>query len=589
MQPSSSHILVVFSLLLGACQPAETNSSLSEAVPIQQEMATTEAWTKGAMIAVADPRAAAAGADVLRAGGHAVDAAIAAHAVLGLVEPQSSGLGGGAFMMVYTRATGDLTVYDGRETAPARADETLFMRDGAPLDFVSAWQSGRSVGVPSVVALYGEAHAAHGRAEWAGLFNPAIDLAENGFEVYPRLAGFLSSDRIRVATRLDDHPVSAAYFYPDGSPLAIGDFRDNPAYAATLTAIAEQGLAGFYNADVAAQIVAVVNEAPLPGLLSVDDILNYEVEIRAPFCGPWRTMTVCGPPPPASGGLTQIMLLGLYDRLLPPDASPDDKLAAFVKAQQLTYADRDHYVADSDFVSVPVAELSDPAYLDARALQHDRPGASIGPGDPGIALGMDSLIDMWGRDVTADAPGTTHLSIIDREGNAVSMTATVESPFGTSRMVNGFLLNNQLTDFALQPDKNGRPVANAPAGLKRPRSSMSPTIIFDANDDVILVIGSPGGSSIIAYVAKTILGIFDWGLSPYDAIKTPNIVARGDYVRVEADREYGPETFETLTGIGFSTQELRGEASGIHVILVDETGLEGAADPRREGVAIGIQ
>lgn len=589
MQPLSSHLVAGFSLLLAACQPASTHSSSSNRAPAPQDLAPIGDWNKGAMIAAAEPRAAEAGANILRAGGSAVDAAIAAHAVLGLTEPQSSGIGGGGFMLVYTRATGEITVYDGRETAPAAIDEALFIKDGAPLDFVSAWQSGRSTGVPSIVALYGQAHAAHGRAEWRDLFAAAIELADDGFEVFPRLARFLASDQIRQATRLDEHPVSAAYFYPDGDPLAVGTVRDNPAYAETLKAIAEEGPSGFYNHDVARDIVAAVSAPPLPGALSIDDIIDYKVEVREPLCGAWREMTVCGAPPPASGGVTQSMILGLYDRLLPNADGPDTRLTAFVEAQRLTYADRDHYVADPDHVYVPAAELIAPAYLNVRALQHGRPDGAVGPGDPGAALGIGNMIDMWGRDQTEDMPGTTHISVIDHNGNAVSMTATVESPFGSARMVNGFLLNNQLTDFAFQPDKQAQSVANAAGPLKRPRSSMSPTLMFGDNDDLLLVVGSSGGSSIIAYVAKTILGVLDWGMSPSEAVEYPNIVARGAFVRVETGKQGGSEAVVALRETGFDVQERQGENSGLHVILVNDDGLVGAADSRREGVAIGIQ
>ncbi|MEM1086787.1 MAG: gamma-glutamyltransferase [Pseudomonadota bacterium] len=579
-------------LALAACQPAITSdpgaSPAPEPTPTEE---VTSEWTKGAMVAAADPRAVEAALSVLRDGGHAVDAAIAAHTVLGLVEPQSSGIGGGAFMVVYDRGLDETFVYDGRETAPMAATPDLFMEDGKPLGFIDAWQSGKSTGVPSVVALYGAAHAAHGKAAWPSLFSDAITLADDGFEVSPRLAGLLANERLRRFVRLDDHPVSAAYFYPDGDPLKVGDVRNNPDYAETLRLIAAVGAGAFYQGDIPAAIVATVQEEPRPGALGVEDFAAYEVKVRPPLCGPWRDYKICSAPPPSSGGVTQVMIPNLYDRLLPTDEagmSEEAFLQAFVDAQRLAYADRDHYVADADQVPVPARDLIDPAYLDARALQRFAPDAPSKPGDPGEVLGRGSMIGMWGQDPTEDAPGTTHLSIVDSEGNAVSLTATVEAAFGSSRMVKGFLLNNELTDFARQPTKSGLPVANAPDAGKRPRSSMSPTIIFDADGELKLVTGSPGGNSIIAYTAKTVIGILDWGKTPQEAVNLPNIIARGDRIGVEIDVEGGPEAADALREMGYTVDEREGENSGLHVILVTEDGLLGAADPRREGLARGL-
>ena len=569
---------------LSACQQIEAPNSVTVEAPAIAETATP--WTKGAMVAAADPRAVEAGLEIIRNGGHAVDAAIAVHSVLGLVEPQSSGLGGGAFMLVYDRETGKTSVYDGRETAPMAADENLFIQDGEVLGFFEAWQSGRSTGVPGAVALYGAAHADYGMVEWPRLFDSAIQLADDGFVVSPRLAAVLENPRLRGATRLDEHPASAAYFYPGGEPLAEGAVRDNAAYAAVLRLVAADGADAFYRGDIAEAIVAGVAEAPLAGAMTVADIEAYEVVIREPLCGTWRVYEICSAPPPSSGGVTQNMITGLYDRLLPADADSEEAfLKAFVDAQRLAYADRDHYVADADFVTVPAAELIDPDYLDARALDVFDPAAKPLPGDPGAVLGTGSMIGMWGQDSTEHAPGTTHVSIIDSYGNAVSMTATVEAAFGNSRMVHGFLLNNELTDFAREARKSDLPLANAPAGGKRPRSSMSPTLIFDEQGDLVMVTGSPGGNSIVAYVAKTIIGVLDWGKSAQDATALPNIIARGEQVNVEVDREGGPEVAQALRDMGYNVLERRGENSGLHVIVVRDDGLEGGADPRREGVA----
>ncbi len=567
---------------LAACSsdapPPVVTGSADDVVPVEQV-----GWDKGAVVAAADPRAVEAGLKILREGGHAVDAAIAVHAVLGLVEPQSSGLGGGAFMLVYDRASGTTTVFDGRETAPAAIDANLFVKDGEVMGFIESWQSGRAVGVPGQIALYKTAHDAFGTAPWSRLFDSGIALAEDGFTVGPRLAGLLNSDRLRSAVKLDENPGSSDYFYPQGTPLQENDVRDNPDYAATLRTIAAEGPAGFYSGAIAQSMVDAVQASD--GTMTLEDLAGYKPVVRAPLCGKFRAYRICSAPPPSSGGVAQNMIMGLYDRLLPDSPDADDRLVAFVEAQRLAYADRDHYVADADHVQVPSDDLINPRYLDARAGQGGPAGATPRPGDPGEVLGRSPMIDMWGRDTTEDAPGTTHISIIDQNGNAVSMTATVEAAFGSSIWASGFLLNNELTDFARQPEINGVPVANAPAAGKRPRSSMSPTLVFDADDDLFMVTGSPGGNSIIAYVAKTLVGVLEGGESAQDAIDAPNIIARGQSVGVEVDRENGQAQADTLKALGYTVRERRGENSGLHVIVVREDGLEGGADPRRNGVA----
>ena len=600
------HASLAFAALILAACTAQTNDPVSTpdaarnaadaAATAETDQIDDDSWTHGAMVAAADPRAVEAGLDVLRNGGHAVDAAIAVHSVLGLVEPQSSGIGGGAFMVVYDRARNDLTVLDGREIAPMSTTPSHFMKNGEVMGFIEAWQSGKSVGVPGQVALYEAAHKQFGKAEWGDLFTPAIALAEKGFVVSPRLASVLSSDRLRKFVRLDDDPVTAAYFYPDGAPLPVGFQRQNLPYAQTLREISEDGAKAFYSGERAQRIVDAVNTHPvLPGNMSLTDLTSYKVAQRPALCGQHDRVRICSAPPPSSGGVTQNMIYGIYPKLLPSDFAEgtDDlneiRLRAFVDAQRLAYADRDHYVADADKVPVPTEDLINPDYLEARAAEAFAPSATPTPGDPGIVLGRGPIRSMWGQDPTEDAPGTTHISIIDLDGNAVSMTATVEAAFGSSIMVDGFLLNNELTDFARQPTKSGLPVANAPGAGKRPRSSMSPTIVFDDRGDLLMVTGSPGGNSIVAYVSKTLIGVLQWDLSAQDAVDYPNIIARGKTVGVEIDRPGGPEAAEILRQAGYDVDEREGENSGLHVIVVRKTGLEGAADPRREGVAIGLK
>ena len=586
---------LAFAFVIAACvrAPVSPPAATAEVRTEAPEALGDLSWTKGGMVAAADARAVEAGLRILREGGNAIDAAIAVHAVLGLVEPQSSGIGGGGFLVYYDRAADSLTVFDGRETAPAAATADLFIKDGEVMDFVPAWQSGRSVGVPGQVALYKSAHEAAGQADWATLFQPAIDLAEDGFEVSPRLAEALASPRLRGAVRLDDNPVTAAYFYPDGEPLPAGFLRTNPAYAATLAAIAEEGPAAFYSGSIAGDIVAAVVDGPDGGAMTLEDLRDYEVVVREAVCGELQTgYKICSAPPPSSGGVAQNLILGLYEYLMPAarlNADENLYLKAFVDAQRLGYADRDHYVADADHVPVPTAELIDPAYIKARAKEAFAPDAKATPGDPGVVLGKAPLRPMWGEDPTEPGAGTTHISIIDLEGNAVSMTATVEAAFGSSRMAGGFLLNNELTDFAREPTKGGKPVANAPGPDKRPRSSMSPTIVFDEGGDLFMVTGSPGGNSIVAYVAKTLVGVLYWGKTAQEAAALPNVIARGDTVAVEVDVAGGPESAEALRELGYTVEERTGENSGLHLIVVRDRGLEGGADPRREGVATPIR
>lgn len=581
-------VYTVAALVLAACaaQPALDTPSAKPA----------GAWKlQGrAMVSAADKRAVDAALDALKQGGSAVDAAIAAHAVLGLVEPQSSGLGGGGYMVVYDRKSNSTLVFDGRETAPATATADYFTVSGRNLGFGQAIQSGKSVGPPGAIAIYKAAHDKFGKLAWGKDFEAAIKLADEGFIVSPRLANSLG-DRFKNG-QLGKHPGSGPYFFPNGKALAVGDRRTNAEYAAVLRAVAKDGPSAFYSGKVAQDIVDAVHSGEIAGDLSLKDLADYKVLVKPALCGPYKDYKVCSAPPPSSGGVAMNQMLSLYADITAASgaASDEAKLRDFVLAQQLGYADRDHYVADPDKVSVPVADLLNPAYIKARATGGFKPGDAPKPGDPGAVLHNKPIVDQWGGDANAAQPGTSHMSIVDFDGNAVSFTATVESAFGSSRWTNGFVLNNQLTDFTRPPTLNGKPVANAPGPLKRPRSSMSPTIVFDKNGDVFMVTGSPGGNSIVGYVAKTLVAVLDWGKTAQEASSLPNIVARGQTVRVEtSDTKAGPNLSgkawaKVLTDAGFKVQEVAGEVSGLNLIVVREDKFDGGADPRREGVAVEI-
>ena len=532
-------------------------------------------------MAAANPLAVEAGLDALRAGGDAIDAAIAVQSVLGLVEPQSSGLGGGAFIVYFDAQTGETTVYDGRETAPASAGPDLFLdENGEALPFMQAWLSGRSIGAPGAAPALALAHGDHGELDWAAGFSEAARLAEEGFSVSPRLNGLIT--RYAEATPLDEWAATRNYFFlEDGSPLPVGHILRNPAYAETVRALAANPRA-LHEGPIAEAIVAAARAEPLPGDLTLEDLAGYEAVRRAPLCADYRQWTVCSAPPPASGGVTVNEILGLLEPYDMAATGPEttEGWRRFIEASRLAYADRDAYVADADFVNVPVEGLMAADYLEARAALIDR-DAAIERAEPGVPDGVSAP----GADATPDNPGTSHFVIVEADGDVVSMTTTIESGFGSHRMAGGFLLNNQLTDFSRDPeDAAGRLVPNAPDGGKRPRSSMSPTIVFDENGEFVLATGSPGGSSIIAYTAKTLVAMLDWGLSPQEAIDLPNVVARGDVVRIEEGMSQ--ELIGELARLGFVIDANRGENSGLHIVRRLEDGaLVGGADPRREGEA----
>jgi len=534
------------------------------------------------MVAAANPFAAQAGLDILRRGGSAVDAAIAVQMVLTLVEPQSSGIGGGAFLMHYSRQGKRIDAYDGRETAPTEARGDLFLTPaGTPRRFDDAVLGGHSVGTPGVLRMMELAHRSHGKLPWSDLFLPAIRLAEEGFPVSPRLHESIRNDRM-LATFVE----TQNYFYDrNGAPRQAGERLVNRPLADSLRLIANEGADVFYEGPIGrAVVVAVRNAAINPGLLSTDDLSAYAAVRRAPLCGIYRLHKVCGMPPPTSGGIATLQILGLLQpfdlRNKPLDGADGTHL--LTEASRLAFADRDRYVADSDFVDVPVAGLLSTGYLRQRS-RLIRPGASAGVARAGEPPFRRSAL-YSGADGGA-LTGTTHVSIVDADGNAVSMTSSVESPFGSRMMVRGFILNNQLTDFSLAPLRDGVPVANRVEPGKRPRSSMSPTIVTTGDGRLRLVTGSPGGARIIGYTVKTIVGVIEQGLNPQAAIDLPNILNRnGD---TELEKGTAAETLAPLLqarGHRVTVGEL---TSGLHTIAIDQRGLWGGADRRREGVALG--
>ena len=532
------------------------------------------------MVAAANPHAARAGVEVLRAGGSARDAARAVQMVLNLVEPQSSGVGGGAFVLHWDAAAKRVSVFDGRESAPAAARPERFLRaDGAPMSLPEAIGSGRSIGVPGVLRALELAHAKHGRLPWRRLFDPAIRLAETGFAVSPRLHRLIAADPL-----LGRFAAARAYFYlPDGRPLPIGHRLKNPQLAALLRRVAAEGADAFYRGDIARDIVAAVAAHPKPGDLTEQDLTGYRALEREALCGRYRAYRVCGMPPPSSGGIGVLAILGSLEHQPIAEARPGSTGAVhlFSEAGRLAYADRDQYVGDPDFVPVPAAGLIDPGYLRERAKLID-PARSMGRALPGTPPG--ARISM-GADATVEASGTSHLSVIDGQGNAIAMTTTVESAFGSRILVHGFLLNNQLTDFSFVPEEGGRPLANRVEAGKRPRSSMAPTFVFHPDGALWMSIGSPGGGAIINYVAKTLVGVIDWQQSLQQAIAAPNMGSRNRETEIERGSPL-EELAGALRAMGHPVAAVE-LVSGVHGIVRTPRGLAGGADPRREGVVLG--
>jgi gamma-glutamyltranspeptidase/glutathione hydrolase len=567
-------ILIIVGLLptagCAAARPSLTASGPAEIFAAQQ------------IVAAAHPLAVEAGRQVLRQGGSAVDAAIAVQMVLTLVEPQSSGIGGGGFLLHYDGQTKALESYDGRETAPAAATPDMFLgADGQPLPFYDAVVGGLSVGVPGVLRMLERAHKEHGKLPWAQLFAPAIQLAEDGFPISARLAQSIADDAY-----LGKMPDAARYFHDAGDkPRTAGTLLRNPALAEVLRIIAAGGADAFYSGRIAQDIVTTVNQAkPRSGGMTLADLAGYRAQKRAVPCGTYRAYKVCGMGPPSSGGVTVLQILGLLRRFDMAEETPLSVAAAhrFAEASRLAYADRDRFLGDPDFVKMPLSGLLDPGYLAERSqlIHDDRASPDAEPGHPAgdVTIGASQR--------QFEPVSTSHMVIVDRDGNIVTFTTTVENAFGSRLMVDGFILNNQLTDFSFRPGIDGRPVANRVAAGKRPRSSMAPVIVFDGETGVpVYVLGSPGGANIIDYVAEALVALLDWNLSPAAAAALPHVLNRNGPTILEENR--GLESVgAALTSMG-DTVKFQPIDSGLNIVALGSNGMVGASDPRREGVALG--
>ena len=533
-------------------------------------------------ISTANPLASSAGLEILRAGGSAIDAAIAAQSVLTLVEPQSSGIGGGAFMLHFNKRDKKIEAYDGRETAPSSIKSNIFLdSDGKPRKFRDVSTGGIAVGVPGLLKMLEIAHRDHGRLPWAQLFVTAIGLSETGFKVSRRLHQMLAK-----MPDLKTFPDTRAYFFNEnGIPLPVGHLLQNRPLAAVLKRVAKDGTGAFYNGGTAQNIVAATrNASQNPGLITLLDIQKYEVKKREVLCRAYRKWNVCGMPPPTSGGITLLQILGILQNFSLPKLNPGsiEAIHLISEASRLAYADRKKFIGDPDFVAVPVEKLLDRNYLKSRAKQISL-SRSMGIAKPGT-LKTPNRTSFSPRN-TKEFSSTTHLSIIDRYGNAVAMTSSIERAFGSRLMVDGFILNNQLTDFAFLPAHEGETVANAVGPNKRPRSSMAPTMVFDHLGNLRITVGSPGGSRIIGYVAQTLIGILDWDLDMQAAIDLPRHVNRNSATELEK----GTSLERLIPALKLMGHKARTRAltSGLHGIRVSKKGLDGGADRRREGIFLG--
>lgn len=537
-----------------------------------------QVYAKKYMVASANPLATEAGYDVLKRGGSAVDAMIAVQSTLSLVEPQSSGLGGGAFVVYWDNKAKKLTTFDGRETAPLKADEKLFLDEqGKPLKFMQAVVGGRSVGTPAIPLLMADLHQRYGKAKWASLFDKPITLAEQGFTVSERMAQSIQQNKDSLQ-RFDK---TKSYFFPEGQALQAGQLLKNPEYAKSLRVLATQGAKPFYTGKYAQNIVDVVTKSPEnAGVLSLQDFQKYKIIERKPVCARYREYEVCGMDAPSSGGIAVGQIVGILNQF-PQQKIQDksiDSLRILGDASRLAFADRDYYVGDPSFVKVPSQALLHSDYLKQRASllqQSEQALTEVKAGDLGINQATAKAIEL---------PSTSHIVVVDAEGNVLSMTTSIENAFGSTLMANGYLLNNQLTDFSFEPTKNGVPVANRVEAGKRPRSSMAPTIVLK-NGEPYLAVGSPGGSRIIGYVAKTLMAHIDWGMDIQQSISAPNILNRFGTYELEQQSK-ASDLAPSLQQIGYKT-DVRDLNSGVQGIVITKDGLIGGADPRREGKVMG--
>ncbi|MEW9797006.1 gamma-glutamyltransferase [Alteromonas sp. CYL-A6] len=559
---------------------------VASAQQVQEPEAATGYQEKQAFIArdyivtAANPYASWAGKNVIERGGSAIDAAVAVQAMLSLVEPQSSGIGGGAFILYWDNKNKVLHTFDGREMAPKAVNAHWFMDGNKPMKWIDAVVGGKSVGVPGAIKALETAQQRFGKLEWETLFSDAITLADEGFEVSPRLAKLVA---LNYHPGLKTFPASSTYFYPGGMPLKPGYKRTNRALARTLRGIAANGADYLYQGEMAEKILDAVNNAPInPGNMSMDDLSDYTVIERQPVCGDYRKKRVCGMAPPSSGGINVYQILKLLEGQPLSAFKPGSVEFAnvFAQASALSYADRERYVADTDFTNLPYAALINPAYLSRRAeeIAPDKPWRRARAGAPYAEAQIRTGMSM-------EQPNTSHISIIDKDGNAVSMTTSIEFMFGSGLMVGGFMLNNQLTDFSFMPTRDRYPVLNRVEPHKRPRSAMSPTMVFDENGELEIVVGSPGGSRIISYVAQTLIGVIDFGMNIQEAINMPKITNRNDYTALEAGTS-AEALAEPLKKLGHKIK-IMDLNSGLHGIQIKQGKLYGGADPRREGIAVG--
>lgn len=573
---------VMSTSLLSACSPqTEPTQEVREPEAATGFAEKTAVLADDYMVAAANPHAVDAGYKVLQQGGSAIDAAIAVQAMLGLTEPQSSGIGGGAFILYWHQADKKLYTIDARETAPMAASEELFLDDnGNAPKWIEAVVGGRSVGTPGLLRGLELAHEKWGKQPWSGLFNDAIALAESGFEVSPRLAKLV---QLEINPGLKKMPTASDYFFPNGEPLQAGQLLKNPDYANSLQLIADDGADAFYRGPIAEKIVNAVNNSPIePGKLALSDLANYQAKLRQPVCDDYRNYQVCGMGPPSSGGLTTLQTLGILENVDMAGAGANSEQAVhwFTQASRLAFADRNQWIADPDFVEVPVNDMLNDEYAAQRA-------ELITPQDMGKAQPGEYLAAKYQQDVAYERPNTSHISIVDSQGNVVSMTTSIEMGFGSTVMAGGFLLNNQLTDFSLVPMDGSVAIANRVEPGKRPRSSMAPTMVLNQQGDkVVHAVGSPGGSRIINYVTQTLVGLIDWQLDMQQAINLGHVTNRNDYTSLEQGRDIA-ELEKALKQRGHEVR-VRDLNSGLHGITITPAGkLVGGADPRREGVAKG--